>query len=254
MNVYDATRMADLLSREGYAETKSEEDADLVILNTCHIREKAAEKIYSELGKLAIAKRALNAQGRDMKIVVAGCVAQAEGEEVLKRQRAVDVVVGPQSYHRLPELWPGQDGARLIVPRFRRRGQISHLPLPVARILRARRLASSPFRRLRQVHLLCGPCPRAAPRLASCREIIARPCGSSTPACARSLIGQRERLLVRMETAGRQTCELRRLARIEGLASLHHRHPSTGAELIDAHRAIKPALCASAGSIGFGPF
>ena len=94
MNVYDSTRMSDLLGAEGFSETALEDEADLVILNTCHIREKAAEKIYSELGKLAVAKRTRAAEGRDMKIVVAGCVAQAEGEEVLKRARAVDLVVG----------------------------------------------------------------------------------------------------------------------------------------------------------------
>ena len=104
MNVYDATRMADLLAKEGYAETASEIDADLVILNTCHIREKAAEKVYSELGKLALLKQERGGAGRDLKIVVAGCVAQAEGAEVLRRQKAVDLVVGPQSYHRLPGL------------------------------------------------------------------------------------------------------------------------------------------------------
>ena len=139
MNVYDATRMADLLGREGYAETSSEEDADLVILNTCHIREKAAEKIYSELGKLAIAKRALNAQGRDMKIVVAGCVAQAEGEEVLKRQRAVDLVVGPQSYHRLPELLrQAKNGARVADTDFAVEDKFRALPAPNEAQIRAR--------------------------------------------------------------------------------------------------------------------
>lgn len=104
MNVYDADRMTDILEGEGYAPTIEERDADLVVLNTCHIREKAAEKIYSEIGRLAVIRRARATEGREMKIVVAGCVAQAEGAEVLKRARAVDLVVGPQSYHRLPEL------------------------------------------------------------------------------------------------------------------------------------------------------
>jgi tRNA-2-methylthio-N6-dimethylallyladenosine synthase len=104
MNVYDATRMTDLLAEQGYAEAAREEDADLVVLNTCHIREKATEKVYSELGKLAALKQERGVGGRDFRIVVAGCVAQAEGVEVMKRQRAVDLVVGPQSYQRLPEL------------------------------------------------------------------------------------------------------------------------------------------------------
>ncbi len=104
MNVYDAQRMSDLLGAEGYTETSAVEDADLVILNTCHIRERAAEKIFSELGRLRALKEALAEAGRATRIVVAGCVAQAEGAEIYRRQSAVDVVVGPQSYHRLPEL------------------------------------------------------------------------------------------------------------------------------------------------------
>jgi len=139
MNVYDATRMADLLGREGYTETGDEADADLVILNTCHIREKAAEKIYSELGKLALEKRAREAEGRDMKIVVAGCVAQAEGEEVLKRQRAVDLVVGPQSYHRLPELLKqAKQGRRLTDTEFDVEDKFESLPQPSRAQIRAR--------------------------------------------------------------------------------------------------------------------
>jgi tRNA-2-methylthio-N6-dimethylallyladenosine synthase len=104
MNVYDAQRMADVLSTEGYVETASAEDADLVILNTCHIREKAAEKVYSELGRIrGLRERAARA-GRSMTVGVAGCVAQAEGEEIVRRAKIVDLVVGPQNYHRLPDL------------------------------------------------------------------------------------------------------------------------------------------------------
>jgi tRNA-2-methylthio-N6-dimethylallyladenosine synthase len=104
MNVYDAARMADVLAPEGYAETTNMEEADLIILNTCHIREKAADKVFSELGKVRMLKEARAASGRKTKIAIAGCVAQAEGAEILRKQRAVDLVVGPQSYHRLPEL------------------------------------------------------------------------------------------------------------------------------------------------------
>jgi tRNA-2-methylthio-N6-dimethylallyladenosine synthase len=105
MNVYDSERMADVLRPLGYATTDTPEGADFVILNTCHIREKAAEKVYSELGKLREMKdtRAAAGQGA-MTIAVAGCVAQAEGEEIMRRQPAVDLVVGPQAYHQLPEL------------------------------------------------------------------------------------------------------------------------------------------------------
>ncbi len=105
MNVYDSERMADVLSPLGYAMTQTPEGADLVVLNTCHIREKATEKVYSELGRLKeMREEALAQGGARMTIAVAGCVAQAEGEEIMRRQPAVDLVVGPQAYHQLPEL------------------------------------------------------------------------------------------------------------------------------------------------------
>jgi len=104
MNVYDSARMADLLAPLGFAATDSAEEADMVILNTCHIREKAAEKVYSELGKIKRFKAARERAGARMIVAVAGCVAQAEGAEIMARQSAVDIVVGPQSYHRLPEM------------------------------------------------------------------------------------------------------------------------------------------------------
>ncbi|WP_321364751.1 tRNA (N6-isopentenyl adenosine(37)-C2)-methylthiotransferase MiaB [uncultured Celeribacter sp.] len=100
MNVYDSERMAEALGGSGYSEVSSPEEADMILLNTCHIREKAAEKVYSELGRY----KDLKIANPDLKIGVAGCVAQAEGEEIIKRQPMVDLVVGPQSYHRLPEL------------------------------------------------------------------------------------------------------------------------------------------------------
>src|SRR3546814_11111356 len=117
MNVYDSERMADVLSPLGYVTTDAPEGADLVVLNTCHIREKATEKVYSELGKLKEMREAQLAEGgARMTIAVAGCVAQAEGEEIVRRQPAVDLVVGPQAYHQLPELI-----ARVHRPRGERR-------------------------------------------------------------------------------------------------------------------------------------
>jgi tRNA-2-methylthio-N6-dimethylallyladenosine synthase len=104
MNVYDSRRMADTLAPQGYVETAAPDDADLVILNTCHIREKAAEKVYSELGRIRRLKEAAAGEGRRLVIAVAGCVAQAEGKEIIRRAPAVDLVFGPQSYHRLPAL------------------------------------------------------------------------------------------------------------------------------------------------------
>jgi tRNA-2-methylthio-N6-dimethylallyladenosine synthase len=104
MNVYDSERMLGALKAEGYAVTERPDDADLVVFNTCHIREHAAEKVYSELGRIRRMKQARAEQGRGMLIAVAGCVAQAEGEEIVRRAKSVDLVVGPQSYHRLPDL------------------------------------------------------------------------------------------------------------------------------------------------------
>ncbi|MCE2516438.1 MAG: tRNA (N6-isopentenyl adenosine(37)-C2)-methylthiotransferase MiaB [Alphaproteobacteria bacterium] len=104
MNVYDSDRMADVLAPLGYSASDNATDADMVIINTCHIREKAAEKVFSELGRLRKWKEGQRLQGRDVKIAVAGCVAQAEGQEISRRAPWVDVVVGPQAYHRLPEL------------------------------------------------------------------------------------------------------------------------------------------------------
>ncbi|PJI85086.1 tRNA-i(6)A37 thiotransferase enzyme MiaB [Yoonia maricola] len=111
MNVYDSERMAEALGGKGYVETQTPDDADMILLNTCHIREKAAEKVYSELGRF----KALKAANPDLKIGVAGCVAQAEGEEIIKRQPMVDLVVGPQSYHRLPAMDDAiQTGAKAL--------------------------------------------------------------------------------------------------------------------------------------------
>ncbi len=104
MNSYDSDRMKELFSPFGYSQIDNFNNADLVILNTCHIREKAAEKVYSELGKIRIHKEELKASGKKMVIAVAGCVAQAEGDEIIKRAPFVDIVVGPQSYHNLPQM------------------------------------------------------------------------------------------------------------------------------------------------------
>ena len=104
MNIYDSARMADVLAQSGYGRADDPEHADLVILNTCHIREKAAEKVYSELGRLRALKARRRREGRPLMLGVAGCVAQAEGEEMLRRAPFLDIVVGPQAYHRLADL------------------------------------------------------------------------------------------------------------------------------------------------------
>jgi hypothetical protein len=104
MNAYDSARIADLLAPLGYGAAAAPEDADMVVLNTCHIREKAAEKVYSELGTLRALKEEKAGRGDAMLIAVAGCVAQAEGELMLQRAPVIDLLVGPQTYHRLPEM------------------------------------------------------------------------------------------------------------------------------------------------------
>jgi len=138
MNVYDSQRMADVAGQEGYAETDSVEDADLVVLNTCHIRERASEKIYSELGKIRELKLARAAEGRETTLVVAGCVAQAEGREILRRQPAVDLVVGPQNYHRLPDLIARARRERIVDTEFPLEDKFDLLPPPSRERVRAR--------------------------------------------------------------------------------------------------------------------
>ena len=143
MNVYDAQRMVDTLAGEGFVETASADDADLVILNTCHIREKASEKIYSELGRLRVAKDEAARHGRTMNIAVAGCVAQAEGEEIIRRAPVVDVVVGPQSYHHLPQLLArAKSHGRAIETEFPLLDKFTFLPPPRPDAIRARGISS----------------------------------------------------------------------------------------------------------------
>ncbi len=130
MNVYDSVRMGEAMALEGYAETADMEAADLIVLNTCHIREKAAEKIYSELGRLRLIRDRRRIEGRETTIAVAGCVAQAEGAEIIARAPLVDLVVGPQSYHRLAELVRRvQDGeGKLVETAFPAEDKFAALP------------------------------------------------------------------------------------------------------------------------------
>ena len=124
MNVYDSERMAEAMGGQGYVETQTPDDADMILLNTCHIREKAAEKVYSELGRY----KGLKAAKPDLKIGVAGCVAQAEGQEIMRRQPMVDLVVGPQSYHRLPELEAkARSGQKALDTDFPEEDKFDHL-------------------------------------------------------------------------------------------------------------------------------
>src|SRR3546814_628404 len=139
MNVYDSARMADVLGPHGYEPGDTPDGADLIILNTCHIREKATEKVYSELGRLRAIKDEAARQGRRVLIGVAGCVAQAEGEEIARRAPVVDLVFGPQTYHRLPAMLVralardaagglGGGGARVVDTEFPAEAKFDHLP------------------------------------------------------------------------------------------------------------------------------
>ncbi len=139
MNVYDAQRMVDTLAPEGFVETADAADADLVILNTCHIREKASEKVFSELGRLREMKVEAARHGRQVQIAVAGCVAQAEGEEIIRRASTVDIVVGPQSYHNLPRLVAeARSKGRALDTEFPAQDKFDFLPQPSPRAIRAR--------------------------------------------------------------------------------------------------------------------
>jgi tRNA-2-methylthio-N6-dimethylallyladenosine synthase len=143
MNVYDAQRMVDTLARENFVETDRAEDADLVILNTCHIREKASEKVYSELGRMRLAKQARARDGRNMRIAVAGCVAQAEGEEIVRRAPVVDVVVGPQNYQNLPQLLArAERDGKAIETEFPAADKFALLPQPRPAQIRARGISA----------------------------------------------------------------------------------------------------------------
>jgi tRNA-2-methylthio-N6-dimethylallyladenosine synthase len=129
MNVYDSQRMTDALAADGYVATEAIEDADLVLLNTCHIREKAAEKVYSELGRIRDMKAEREINGGELLIGVTGCVAQAEGSEIIRRAPSVDLVVGPQTYHRLPDvLTRVRRGEKVVETEYAIEDKFEHLP------------------------------------------------------------------------------------------------------------------------------
>ncbi|MCY6382762.1 tRNA (N6-isopentenyl adenosine(37)-C2)-methylthiotransferase MiaB [Hoeflea prorocentri] len=139
MNVYDSDRMADALARDGYQTTDKPEDADLLLLNTCHIREKAAEKVYSELGRIRQLKQARAEQGRDMMVGVAGCVAQAEGQEIIRRAPIVDLVIGPQTYHLLPQaVARARGGEKVVETEYAIEDKFDHLPQAEKKVIASR--------------------------------------------------------------------------------------------------------------------
>ncbi len=246
MNVYDSERMSEMLAAVGYEATRTADDADLVVLNTCHIREKAAEKVYSEVGRL----RALKARRPDMLIAVAGCVAQAEGGEVVRRAPAVDIVVGPQAYHRLPEMLARAErerGGGIIDVDFRPEAKFDELPVP------GRRAGPSAFLTIQEgCDKFCTFCVVPYTRGAE----YSRP-AAAVVAEAKELAGRSARELVllgqnvnawRGEGPGGRDWTLARLIRalaeIEGVERLRYTtsHPRDMTDdLIEAHGAV-PAL------------
>jgi tRNA-2-methylthio-N6-dimethylallyladenosine synthase len=142
MNVYDSNRIADTLASQGYVETATPDDADLVVLNTCNIREKATEKVYSELGRMRVLKQEASQQDRRMTIAVTGCVAQAEGGEIIRRAPTVDLVVGSQSYHKLPELLLQAQHGPVIDTEFPSEDKFGFLAPPSDAAIRARGISA----------------------------------------------------------------------------------------------------------------
>ncbi|HUF86000.1 MAG TPA: tRNA (N6-isopentenyl adenosine(37)-C2)-methylthiotransferase MiaB, partial [Thermohalobaculum sp.] len=244
MNVYDSERMEGALAAHGYAATDSPEGADLVILNTCHIREKAAEKVYSELGRLKPLREAKARAGGRMTVAVAGCVAQAEGAEIQRRQPAVDVVVGPQAYHRLPALVArsAATGGQVIDTEFPAEDKFDHLP----QAPRARRAPAAFLTVQEGCDKFCAFCVVPYTRGAEASRPAARVLAEARALVARgvveiTLLGQNVNAYHGAGPGGADWSLarlIRALARIEGLARIRYTtsHPNdmTG-DLIAAH-------------------
>jgi tRNA-2-methylthio-N6-dimethylallyladenosine synthase len=249
MNVYDSQRMVDVLAPEGFVETQDMAEADLVVLNTCHIREKAAEKVYSELGRVRAIKLARQADGRRTQVVVAGCVAQAEGAEIIRRAPVVDLVVGPQSYHRLPALMrQARDRSGLVDTEFPVEDKFGALPAPAAARTRSRGVTA--FLTIQEgCDKFCSFCVVPYTRGAeSSRPVRALLDEASTLADAGvreiTVLGQNVNAYHGRDEHGR-TCGLagllERLAEIPGIDRLRYMtsHPNDmDAALIAAHRDV----------------
>ena len=251
MNVYDSNRMADMLAPAGFAETADPGEADLVILNTCHLREKAVEKVSSEIGRIRVLKEAAARDGRQMLIAVAGCVAQAEGEEIVRRASAVDLVVGSQNYHRLPELLPrAQAGEKVVDTEFPVEDKFEALAQP-AREATAKRGVASFVTVQEGCDKFCTFCVVPYTRGAEISRPVAQIIGEVehlAEAGVReiTLIGQNVNAYHGAGADGAWTLGrlLRRLARVPGIARLRYTtsHPRDMADdLISAHAEL-PAL------------
>ncbi len=243
MNVYDSERMTGALAAEGYEVTEEAASADLILLNTCHIREKAAEKVYSELGRL----KPLKAANPDLKIGVAGCVAQAEGAEIIRRQPLVDLVVGPQAYHRLPAMTAAlAEGRRAIDTEFPVEDKSDHLP--PARGPNARRAPAAFLTVQEGCDKFCAFCVVPYTRGAEVSRPAARILAEAEDLVERgvveiTLLGQN----VNAYRAGDWTLArlIRRLAKIDGLQRIRFTtsHPNDmDDDLIDAHGTVEKLM------------
>jgi tRNA-2-methylthio-N6-dimethylallyladenosine synthase len=248
MNVYDGQRMADVLGQEGYVETATPEDADLILLNTCHIRERAAHKVYTELGKLRDLKRERKAQGQETTLVVAGCVAQAEGAEIQRRQPAVDLVVGPQTYHRLPALLAQAKAARVVDTELPPEDKFDHLPAPKPAAILARGVTA--FVTVQEgCDKFCAFCVVPYTRGAEFSRPVAQILAETERLAAAgvqdvTLLGQNVNAYHGEGTDGRSWSLgrlMRRIAEIPGIARIRYTtsHPrDMDEELIGAHREL----------------
>ncbi|HEY9011608.1 MAG TPA: tRNA (N6-isopentenyl adenosine(37)-C2)-methylthiotransferase MiaB [Devosia sp.] len=253
MNVYDSDRMADALAPHGYQPTQVLEEADLIVLNTCHIREKASEKVFSELGRLREMRAEREAAGgTSFKIGVAGCVAQAEGDEIVRRAKGVDLVFGPQSYHRLPELLKRTgNGAVVVDTEFPEEDKFEHLPAATKAVTRARGLTA--FLTVQEgCDKFCSFCvvpyTRGAEVSRPVEQVLAEARNLAEAGVRElTLLGQNVNAYHGHDAAGRsvglgELCF--RLAEIPGLARIRYTtsHPlDMSDELIAAHRDL-PAL------------
>jgi tRNA-2-methylthio-N6-dimethylallyladenosine synthase len=244
MNVYDSERMTEALGEAGYVPVDRPEDAELVLLNTCHIREKAAEKVYSELGRLRQIAQARRGNGQAMRIGVAGCVAQAEGSEIIRRQPKVDLVVGPQAYHRLPQMVAALDGGStgLVETEFPVEDKFEHLPTA-----RAQRRAPAAFLTVQEgCDKFCAFCVVPYTRGAE----VSRPVAQVVREAQRlvdqgvrevTLLGQNVNAYHGVDEKGREVSLaglVSQLARIDGLARIRYTtsHPNDMTDdLIAAH-------------------
>ena len=250
MNVYDSARMVDVMAPAGYSEVDTPEDADIVILNTCHIREKAAEKVYSELGRLRDLKTEKDGRGESLTIGVAGCVAQAEGEEIRRRAPSVDLVFGPQTYHRLPEYIArlANGGPGIVETEFPADDKFASLPVPERRKTLAR--GATAFLTIQEgCDKFCTFCVVPYTRGAEFSRPVARILDEARALAAAgvreiTLLGQNVNAYHGEDGNGRPATLgslIRRLAEIDGLERLRYTtsHPrDMDGDLIAAHAEV----------------